>query len=198
VREGADVGPTNLGRVPLRVAALVVGAPWLRSRATARRWCWWLRARLRRRARQSDAATTLALTPSRVRRSGHAACNARERCARAQGSPRSVEAIGSQNESTAQHEQRLREQALRLESSLTNEVQRRAKRVRCNAGLGGSGLPARLVLSVVCLDVLIESLDLVFATLHGPGPCARACLRVAVSGVHEVLPTEFEMLLTVH
>jgi len=70
-REGADVGPTNLGRVPLRVAALVDGAPWLRNRGTARRWCWWLRARPPRQARKCDAATTRSEcesgTPSRLR-----------------------------------------------------------------------------------------------------------------------------------
>ena len=90
VSEGADVGTTNLGRAPLRVGALVVGAPWLQNRVTARRGWWWLRARLPRRAGESDAADTPTLTPSRGRRSGYAICNARERCARTRGRPRGV------------------------------------------------------------------------------------------------------------
>ena len=99
VSEGADVGTTNLGRAPLRVGALVVGAPWLRNRVTARRGHWWLRARLPRRARHSDAADTPTVTPSRARRSGYAICNARARCARARGRPQAFETAGSQNES---------------------------------------------------------------------------------------------------
>jgi len=66
-REGADVGTTNLERLPLRVEALVVGAPWLRNKGTARRWCWWLRARIPRPAGTSDAADMPTAPPNEVR-----------------------------------------------------------------------------------------------------------------------------------
>ena len=44
---------------------------------------------------------------------------------------------GPRTRAESEHNQHSREQAFRLESSLTNEVQRRAKRVRCSApGMG--------------------------------------------------------------
>ena len=100
VSEGADVGTTNLGRAPLRVGALVVGAPWLRNRVTARRGCWWLRARLPRRARRSDAADTPTMTPSRGRRSGCAVCDARDAAAEPVDGHEAFNPIGLQNESS--------------------------------------------------------------------------------------------------
>ena len=108
----------------------------MRNRVTARRGFWWLRARLPRRARHSDAADTPTVTRSRMRRSGYAVCTLENAVPEPEYGNEAFEGIGPQTRAESEHEQHSREQAFRQESSLTNEVQRRAKRVRCNAGLG--------------------------------------------------------------
>jgi len=52
------------------------------------------------------------------------------------GCHEAIETSGSQNVSRVRARTAFARLAFRLESSLTNEVQWRAKRVRCNAGLG--------------------------------------------------------------
>jgi len=138
-REVADVGTTNLEPVPLRVAAQVVGAPWLRNRATARRWSWWLRARLPRPARNSDAADmpTVDSEPGTPLTSRDGALESA--APEPDGCHEAIETTGSQNVSRVRARTAFARLAFRLESSLTNEAQRRAsvaKRVSCSAGLG--------------------------------------------------------------
>ena len=134
--EGADVGATNLD------GYLYIWGP----RSSARRGC---EMGLRRAAgaggfepgfRDKRGVPTLPTHPP-CHRVGHAVQAPRsatldDAVPDPEEAATCLKRLGPRTRAGSEYEQRSRARTFREESSLTNEVQRRAKRVRCNAGLG--------------------------------------------------------------